>query len=95
MVASQRAHTPTEWTCSSIFTSRPSASIACHHRLARLIAVQPGIRPGFRRHVAVFADDDGGRQFVAQAHLGIIRVVRRRDLHRAGAEGEIDDSYRR
>ena len=57
-----------------------------HHAAAGLKTLDASVLAGHLGHVAVFADDVGGVQAVALAHLEVHRVVGRRDLQRAGAE---------
>ena len=56
------------------------------HPLARFEAVESGIRSGVLVHVRVLVHHVDLRQVVAQSRLKIVGIVRRRDLHRAGAE---------
>ncbi len=60
------------------------------HLLAAVHAVQPLVPAGFRRHAPVRADHLDLGQPMAPADLEVIRVVRRGDLQRPGAERGID-----
>ena len=54
--------------------------------LARLKAIQPRVGAGILVHPGVLVDHFDLRQVVAQSGLEVVGIVRRRDLHRAGAE---------
>ncbi len=56
------------------------------HLLPRFEAVQSLVRTGVLVHLRDFVHHVNLRQVVAQAGLEIVGIVRRRDLHRAGAE---------
>ena len=57
-----------------------------HHALARFEAVETRVRAGVLVHVRVLVHHVDLRQIVAQSGLKIVGIVRRRHLHRAGAE---------
>ena len=57
-----------------------------HHALARRKALQSRIRTGVRVHLVVLVDHFDLRQVVPQSCLEVIRIMRRRHLHRARAE---------
>ena len=88
----QRWQCPTACLCSAIFSSRPSLLQLLHERLAGLETVQAR-RTGPRPSVIlpVFVDDGHARQRVALAHREVVRVVRRRHLHRARAERRVHE----
>ncbi len=78
--------------CSSIFSSRPGSSSGLHDFLRQSKRSMPGVRPGVLVHRAVFVDHDVDMaQVVALAHLEVVRIVRRRHLHRARAELRIHE----
>ena len=56
------------------------------HFLPRLEAVETLVRAGVLVHLRDFVHHVDLRQVVAQAGLEVVGIVRRRDLHRAGAE---------
>ena len=58
--------------------------------LAALVAIESRVLAETFRHRAVIFYDAHLRQIVAQTHLEVVRVVRRRDLDRARAERGID-----
>ena len=74
---------------------QPLFSQFLDHGLAGFHAVQADeVLARLLGHRAIRTDDDRDRQFVAQAHLIVVRIVRRRDLHAAGAELRIDEIIR-
>ena len=58
--------------------------------LARYVAVEPGVRAGFGGHHRALVHHRHHRQLVTQPDLEVVEVVRRRDLHGAGAELAVD-----
>ncbi len=67
-----------------------------HHGLAGFEPIEPYIRRRcLVRHLRVEADDAGHRQAVTFADLIVQRIVRRRDLHGAGAEVALDGGVRK
>ena len=64
--------------------------------LARLEAIEPAERAGtLSLSLRVRREDVDLRQVVPLADLVVVEVVRRRDLHAAGAEGRVDVARRR
>ena len=61
-----------------------------HELLAAFIAVKPRVLSCALTHRAVRIDDDHLFKIVAQPHLKVVRIVRRRHLDRARAECGID-----
>ena len=59
-------------------------------RLARREAVEPGVRPGRRRHPRRVVHDAGRGEVVPPPGLEVVRVVRRGDLERPRAERRVD-----
>ena len=87
---SQRSQRRTGTRYGSVLTSRPCASRSATMLLARLEAVEPGVAAAVVVDAPVGVHDDQRRQAVALAHLEVVGVVRRRHLHRAGAERRVD-----
>ena len=66
-----------------------------HELLAAFIAVKPSVFARALAHRAVRIDDDHLFKIVAQPHLKVVRIVRRRHLDRARAKCRIDVRIRK
>ena len=60
-------------------------------RRAGLEPVEAGVGPAGRRDLPVLVDHRHLGQVVPLPHLEVVRVVRRRHLHRAGPERRVDE----
>ena len=91
ITASERSLTGTCSLCGLVSTSRPAASRSASTCLARVVAVQAAVL--LRRVVVdlgVQREDGDRRQLVPLADGVVVEVVRRGDLHAAGAEILVD-----
>ena len=83
---------PTAWACVLDLRAGPRRLQVLHELLAALEAVQP--RVGARPRSFMVPSSSITRttfEVVAQAHLEVVGVVGRGDLHRAGAERRVDE----
>ncbi len=82
----QRSHLPHRQRVRLHLFKQPQLLQILHHALPRFHAVEPGISARRGGHLAVLVDHFDARQVVPLARLEIVRIVRRRHLHRARAE---------
>ena len=82
----QRSHLPSGNRVILLAHQKALLAQIFQHALARFITAQARIRAGVLVHVRVLVHDVDLRQVVPQAGLEIVGIVRRRHLHRAGAE---------
>ena len=94
MTVSQRWQVPTAILCGSLRHEAVLRGQAREDLLARLEAVEARELPRLGRHLPVRADHDDRGQAVALPRREVVGVVRRSDLHDAGAELAVHEDRR-